>query len=254
MIPAAGRREAPIEIIAGVHLVGSGRLGLCLSDDHDCNIYLVEGGSDSVLIDAGCGLGTGLVLDAIESAGAPQVSRILLTHAHPDHAAGAAGLAAALGAEVWASAPVASILEAGDDVASGLRTALRAGTYPKEVRFAPTPIAGILDAGTVKVGDRQIDVLATPGHAAGHLCFRLMSGSATAIFTGDLVFARGRTAVLATPDTDLRLLASSVRTVAACSPDILLPGHCEPVLRGAVRHVGTAAAAFDLAALPESLI
>jgi len=251
-LPDDGR--PPIEVIAGVHLVGSGRLGLCLSDDHDCNIYLVEGGNDSVLIDAGCGLGTGLVLDAIESAGAPRVSRILLTHAHPDHAAGAAGLAAALDAEIWASAPVASILEAGDDVASGLRTALRAGTYPEQVRFAPTPIAGILDAGTVKVGDRQIDVLATPGHAAGHLCFRLTSSVATAIFTGDLVFSRGRTAVLATPDTDLHLLASSVRAVAACSPDILLPGHCEPVLRGAVRHVETAAAAFDLAALPESLI
>ena len=110
------------------------------------------------------------------------------------------------------------------------------------------------DAGAVKVGDRQIDVLATPGHAAGHLCFRLTSSGAMAIFTGDLVFSRGRTAVLATPDTDLHLLASSVRAVAACSPDILLPGHCEPVLRGAVRHVETAAAAFDLAALPESLI
>jgi hydroxyacylglutathione hydrolase len=244
----------PIELMPGVHLVGSGRLGLCLSDDHDCNIYLVAGGNDAVLIDAGCGLGTGLVLDAIESAGVPRVSRILLTHAHPDHGAGAAGLAAALGAEVWASAPVASILESGDEVASGLRTALRAGTYPREVRLSPTPIARILDAGTVKVGDREIDVLATPGHAAGHLCFRLTSGGATAIFTGDLVFSRGRTAVLATPDTDLHLLASSVRAVAACSPDILFPGHCEPVLRGAVRHVETAAAAFDLAALPESLI
>jgi glyoxylase-like metal-dependent hydrolase (beta-lactamase superfamily II) len=244
----------PIELIEGVHLVGSGRLGLSLSDDHDCNIYLVEGGKESVLIDAGCGLGTGLVLDAIESARAPRVSRILLTHAHPDHAAGAAGLAAALGAEVWASAAVGSILASGDEVASGLATALRAGTYPGDVRLAATPIGGILDAGPVQVGDREIDVLTTPGHAAGHLCFRLVTGGATAIFTGDLLFSRGRTAVLATPDTDLRLLASSIRAVAACAPDILFPGHCEPVLRGAARHVETAVAAFDLAALPESLI
>jgi len=246
--------EAPIELIAGVHLVGSGRLGLCLSDDHDCNIYLVAAGHDSVLIDAGCGLGTELVLDAIKSAKVPRVSRILLTHAHPDHAAGAAALAVALGAEIWASAPVAAMLESGDDVASGLRTGLLAGTYPEQVRLNPTPIAGILDAGPVKVGDRQIEVLATPGHAAGHLCFRLVTGGAAMVFTGDLVFSRGRVAVLATPDTDLHLLASSLRAVAECWPVVLFPGHCEPVLRGAVRHVQTAVSAFDLEALPESLI
>jgi glyoxylase-like metal-dependent hydrolase (beta-lactamase superfamily II) len=241
-----------MELMPGVHLVGSGRLGLCLSHDDDCNIYLVDGGHDSVLVDAGCGLGTRDVLAAIEAARVPPVSRILLTHAHPDHAAGAAGLAAALGAEIWASAEVAAIVESGDEAASGLRTARAAGLYPETVRFTPAPVA-VLDSGTLRVGKTEIEVVPTPGHAAGHRCYRIDAGGRTAIFTGDLVFARGRTAVLATPDTDLRQFAASMRAVAAAEPDVLFPGHCEPVMRGGADHVRVAAGAFGLQTLPPVL-
>lgn len=236
----------------GVHLVGSGRLGLCLSHDDDCNIYLIDGGGDSVLVDAGCGLGTEYVIPAIEAARVPPVSRILLTHAHPDHAAGAAGLAAELGAEICASAPVAAIVESGDVVASGLRAAHAAGLYPEEVWFAPTPVT-VLDSSTVQVGKMELSVLPTPGHAAGHLCYRLAAGGRTAVFTGDLVFSRGRTAVLATPDTDLRQFAASMRAVVAAEPEILFPGHCEPVMRAGVDHVRVAARAFSLETLPSVL-
>lgn len=242
-----------VELMPGVHLVGSGRLGLCLSHDDDCNIYLIDGGRDSVLVDAGCGLGAEQVLAAIEEARVPPVSRILLTHAHPDHAAGAAGLAGRLGAGIWASAPVAAIVESGDEVASGLRTAHAAGLYPDTVRFTPATVAGILDAGAIEVGEARLNVLPTPGHAAGHLCFELDRGGRSAIFTGDLVFARGRAAVLATPDTDLRQFAASMDAIAAARPDILFPGHCEPVMRGAADHVRVAAEAFSLAALPPAL-
>jgi len=249
----------PVELMPGVHLVGSGRLGLCLSHDDDCNIYLIDGGRDSVLVDAGCGLGAEQVLAAVAAAGVPPVSRILLTHAHPDHAAGAAGLAALLGAEIWASAPVAAIVESGDEVASGLRTARASGLYPETVRFVPAAVAGVLDSGVIEVGEVQVTVLPTPGHAAGHLCFELGRGGGGggvgggAIFTGDLVFARGRTAVLATPDTDLRQFAASMDAIAAARPGILFPGHCEPVMRGAADHVRVAAEAFSLAALPPAL-
>jgi hydroxyacylglutathione hydrolase len=241
-----------MELVPGVHLVGSGQLGMCLSHDDDCNIYLIDGGTDSVLVDAGCGLGAEYVLAAIAAAHAPPVSRILLTHAHPDHAAGAAGLAARLGAEICASAEVAEIVATADEVGSGLRVAYAAGLYPQTVRFLPTPVT-TLDSETMRVGKLKIGVLPTPGHATGHRCYRLEVNGRVAIFTGDLVFARGRAAVLSTPDTDLRQFAASMQAIVAAEPDILFPGHCEPVMRGGVDHVQVAADAFSLAALPPML-
>jgi glycosyltransferase involved in cell wall biosynthesis len=79
-----------------VHLVASGRLGLGMSDDHDCNVYLLADGEDAVLVDAGCGLDVDALVERIRVLAMPPVSRILLTHAHADHAAGAGALAARL--------------------------------------------------------------------------------------------------------------------------------------------------------------
>jgi len=243
-----------MELLSGVHLVGSGRLGFSMSDDHDCNVYLVSSGTDAVLVDAGCGLEAELILSRIERADARSVSRILLTHAHADHAAGARRLASALGADVYASAPVAEILESGDEARAGLTAARRAGTYPGTLELPPTEISRRIGDGTLAVGRLEIEVIETPGHAAGHLSFAVASGGSTALFTGDTLFARGRVAVLATPDTDLAALAASIDRLAAVRPDVLLPGHCEPVLRGATAHIEIARRAMAAGSLPPSLL
>ena len=78
--------------------------------------------------------------------------------------------------------------------------------------------------------------------------------SGRAVFSGDLVFARGRVAVLGTPDTDLVAYASSVRAVAARTPRLLFPGHGEVVLSNATRHVEVAVEAFDRAAVPPGFL
>ncbi|GGM35986.1 MBL fold metallo-hydrolase [Dactylosporangium sucinum] len=252
----------PVRLTPRVTLVGSGTLGFGLTDPHDSHVYLVDGGTDAVLVDAGCGLAADRIAANVRSClGARQVSRILLTHAHADHAGGAADLARLLGATVMALPPAAAIVAAGDEDASGLRIARRAGVYPPELRPAPVPVCP-LEADELAVGALTLGIHPTPGHAAGHCCFSLADADADAdadagsraLFSGDLVFARGRVAVLATPDTDLRALGQSLRTVAALRPDVLLPGHGAPVLREAHTHLRTAVEHLDRGALPPGLL
>jgi len=52
-----------------VYLVGSGSAGFSLTHESDCHIYLIDGGSEFALIDAGAGLGKALILDTIRTHG-----------------------------------------------------------------------------------------------------------------------------------------------------------------------------------------
>lgn len=247
-----------MQVIPGVHVVGSGWLGFSLTDRHDCNVFLVGDSDDSVLIDAGCGLATRAIAANVASVtGSARLappSRILLSHAHPDHAAGAAGLAGLTGANVHASAEAAAIVNPGDPVRSGLEAALRAGTYPPSVTMAPVPTQALAPGQVLQVGGVTVEVVAAPGHAAGHLCFLAEVAGRRVLLTGDLVFCRGRVAVLATPDTDLRELAASIERAARLGPDLLLPGHGELALADAGSHLDVARQAFENSVLPRGLL
>lgn len=245
-----------MKLLPGVHLVGSGWLGFGLSDHDDCHVYLISDGADAVLIDAGCGGATGTIIARIEDTGlAPRtVSRILLTHAHPDHAAGALALAQRLDAQVLASPVTADILRRGDEDAAGLTAARSAGLYPPSVRLQPTEVQVIDDGDQLAVGQLEVQVIATPGHADGHLCFVTSLAGRTVLLSGDLVFSRGRVALLGTPDCDLAALEASLRRVARLRPDVLLPGHETPVLDRAYAHLDAAVSALDRQQLPAPLL
>jgi len=85
--------------------VGGGRFGFGLSAPLDCHIYLLDGGDELALVDAGIGGSVGdtqQILANIEAEGydPDNVSTLLLTHYHADHAGGAAELRDALGLSV----------------------------------------------------------------------------------------------------------------------------------------------------------
>ena len=245
-----------MNVLPGIHLVGSGWLGFGLTDRDDCHVYLLSDGDDAVLVDAGVGAATDSILRRIEEAGIPtrSVSRILITHAHPDHSAGARSLADRLDAKVLAASVTADILRRGDEDAAGLTAARATGLYPPSVHLDPTDVEIIEGGDTLTVGRLTVRVIATPGHAAGHLCFAVDVGERTVLFSGDLVFSRGRVALLGTPDCDLTQLALSLRRVASLSPDVLLPGHETLVLDNAREHLDTAVAALDVRQLPPPLL
>jgi glyoxylase-like metal-dependent hydrolase (beta-lactamase superfamily II) len=122
-----------------------------------------------------------------------RVVAVLVTHHHGDHAEAAQPWGARFGAPVAAAAaavagPQGRVLAAGEQLSL---------------------------AGTT------IGVVATPGHTADHLAFRLESG---AVLVGDHVLGRG-TSVVSHPEGDVVAYLASLRRVHDLGPSALYCGH-----------------------------
>jgi glyoxylase-like metal-dependent hydrolase (beta-lactamase superfamily II) len=158
------------------------------------NTWLLRapGSESAVVVDPGPDH-DGHLAPVIEAAG--RVSRILLTHGHVDHSAGARRLAELTGAPVQALDPRDQFGAAG----------LREGEV-------------IDDSGV------EVRVWATPGHSSDSLCFVLDDGSTRAVLTGDTILGRGTT-VVAYPDGNLDSYLTSLRRLAELGDTAVLPGH-----------------------------
>jgi hydroxyacylglutathione hydrolase len=232
-----------VKIADRIHIVASGRLGFGLTDDFDCHVYLVDGGSEYALIDAGGGRDIDGIVAQITGDGLDpaRVRQLLLTHAHADHAAGAAPLRQRFGLRVVASPTVARYVREGDERAVSLDVARRAGSYPPEFAFPPCPVdAELADGAAVKIGDLTLTALETPGHASGHLAYVLRQGDRVSVFCGDAVFFGGTILLQHTWDCSLQESISSVERLAALSVDGLFPGHLTFAVRQGRRQVDKA--------------
>ena len=82
----------------------------------------------------------------------------------------------------------------------------------------------INDGDTVAVGNLQLEVMFTPGHAPGHICYYLESEGV--LFDGDVLFRQGigRTDL---PGGDYATLIDSIRRRLMVLPDdtLVLSGH-----------------------------
>jgi len=108
-----------MQVADRIHLVGSGSYGFGLSDPYDCHIYLIDGGSELALIDIGAGMGAAQIVDNIRAEGLDpgRIGHIICTHAHGDHAGGAAKMRALLpNASVSMSGVAAGYIRHGDEV------------------------------------------------------------------------------------------------------------------------------------------
>lgn len=133
------------------------------------------------------------------------VTDILVTHAHRDHSAGVAALAAATGARSHgfgrAGGSAAAAPEADRDF------------------IADTSLAD----GALVTGDGwQVEAVATPGHASDHLVFAL-SGTGV-VFSGDHVMAWSTT-VVAPPDGSMAAYINSLDRLLGRDEETYLPGH-----------------------------
>ena len=45
-----------MRLTRSVYLVGGGTLAFGLSDDYDCHVYVIDGGEEMALVDAGAGI------------------------------------------------------------------------------------------------------------------------------------------------------------------------------------------------------
>jgi len=141
---------------------------------------------------------------------------ILLTHAHHDHVGAVASLAREFG--------VAAHVHRAD-----VRLLHHAPMYA--MRFAnrridmPAPYLVLDEQPGIRLGGRRIEVIPTPGHSSGSVCY--VTGGT--VFTGDtLLFEHvGRVDL---PGADAQQIKASVdRLIQQLSPEtIILPGHGKP--------------------------
>src|SRR5918995_3054919 len=193
-----------MRITEQIALVASGANGLGLSNQLDCNVYLIDGGRESALVDAGCGLEPERILARIEMSGIdPQtINQVLLTHCHADHSAGARFWSETLDAAVVAPQQSAAALRSGDEDVINLKRARAAGVYPADFSLSPIPVSRSVDEGDlIRVGSLQLEVLRTPGHSFDHVAYLLCGDDAEPLlFGGDVLLTDGRIMLLDAPD------------------------------------------------------
>lgn len=232
-----------MQLAGHIHLIGSGQVGFNLTHELDCHIYLVHDSDDAVIVDAGAGVDIDPILAEIDASGVARsaIGRLLLTHAHGDHAGGARALHDALGVDVWASSTSGRYLAAGEEAGISLDRARGPGGYPEGYTFQACPVAGHLQGGDrIPVGTLEIEVIGTPGHCGGHLSFALHRPGGIDLFSGDAIFAGGKILLQDIHDCSVTESCQSVRTLAAVRPDGLYPGHMAISIHRGWEHIWSA--------------
>lgn len=170
------------------------------------NAYLLaEGeGGKGVLIDGNDELGP--LLERVEAEGV-EITHVLLTHPHADHVAGLAEARERLGGP-----PLVAHPEAAAEMQEGVEVTLG-------------------DSETLRSGSLEIEAIATPGHASGHVAY-LAGGSD--VFTADVLFKGTVGGTMAPGASGFADLKSSVMRLMELPPETRVhPGHREPTTIGA---------------------
>ncbi len=229
------------------------RLPLPFALDH-INLWLLEDGEGWCLVDTGVGLPEMRALweqAFVEALGGRPLTRIVVTHCHPDHIGAAAWLAARFGCEVWMSATEFHAAHAiwhglpgwdGDAIdalfaAHGLdaerRDTLRrrGNAYRRLVDGLPRSYRRLLAGDRLAIGGREWQVLTAYGHAPEQVL--LFEPGARLLIAGDQVLPKITANVgvwASAPDGDplARYLASNRGLGSLPADTLVLPAHGEP--------------------------
>ena len=196
--------------------------------------YLLAGKDELMLIDPGPSSTLEALLDGLRVAGFdPQdVTHILATHVHLDHAGAIGSLARRISkARVYVhklGAP--HLLDTSKLVSSAQRIyGERMQPLWGEIEAVPTEQLNVLEGNEIfNVAGRRLEVHYTPGHAIHHIiCFDAHSGE---LFAGDIAGVRlpGVDYVrppTPPPDLDLEAWSNSLDLLKRLRPDVLYLGH-----------------------------
>lgn len=156
------------------------------------NTWLLDGAAPT-LIDAGTGEPSHLEAIAEVLDGRP-LARVLVTHDHPDHAAGVPAIR-----DCWPDVEVLALA------------------------VSRSPSRTLIDRERVRAGDRTLHVIYTPGHAPDHVCF--WDDAARELFAGDMVLQDSSVLIPGGRGGNLRAYLASLELMASLGPRRIYPGH-----------------------------
>ncbi len=244
-----------MKLTENVYLVGSGHYGL--SHEFDSSIYIIDCNSELVMIDTGAGCNIERVMNNIKKDGLDpkNISAILLTHSHADHAGGANRLKELYGCKVYISEIESDFISTNDESKLKLDVAKRSGLYSPDYVFTPCETSETLkDNDSIKIGNSIFKAIIVPGHSEGSICYKVKLPEGEALFTGDVVFAEGVIGLLNCDGSDLSDYRQNIHKLSNLNIDLLFPGHFVFVLSGGQKHVDKAIKALSFIVVPKSFI
>ena len=211
--------KPPGEVVAGLPIFQGGRIP---RGEHAYvgDIWMIKIGHKGVIVDAGGTSGTSLTQARLRALGIEQVTHVLHTHSHGDHAGGAY-LWRALGAQMVAPKSAAIAL-------TWLMPMLTDyGIYPPRPVDLPLPLARVGDETDFDVSGLKFRALFVPGHSFDLTIYTTELGEKRIAFTGDLGFENQDILHRCWGDAEkAREVVQVIRNkLLSWRPDIVFTGH-----------------------------
>ncbi|MDD4185256.1 MAG: MBL fold metallo-hydrolase [Candidatus Methanomethylophilaceae archaeon] len=207
-----------------------------LSSLYDSNIYFVDGGGKTLLVDTGTGFSPEPSINSIRKLlNGRKLDYLVLTHRHFDHVGGMARI-------IREFSPGRILIGEGD--AGPLREGDSEATMGTIFggKIERTDVEGLKEGDVIDLDGWTLTVIETPGHTVGSIC--LYGAERKALFTGDLFFMNG-VGNTTDPTGDPGALRESLRKLEGYDIVCLYPGHGPYLvrdgyqqLRGAMRMMG----------------
>lgn len=197
--------------LSGIYFIEG--IGLC------SNMYVLTEPKGLTLIDTGIGNAVNQPEPKLTELGlrVGDITRIILTHNHPDHIGGIKEILGQSSAKVFVHEQDAWALD-----------------------LDPNKLEHLHEGDRIEGAGRTFSVIHTPGHTAGSVC--LFDGDV--IFTGDTVFPGGYFGRVDGPTANPTQMMESLTKLSSLTPKTMLSGHGEPAIGDAADHLKLA---FSLA-------
>lgn len=210
------------------------------------NVYLLKGSAGLTLIDAGMRGDLDRIVAQLKQAGwdPSQVDTVVLTHAHGDHAGGAAALRRCCDAQVVSHRDEAPTIEQTKPLpaTSWVGRLLNWLTHRLMFRVAPCSVDCRVKDGDVIEALGGLHVVHTPGHTPGSIA--LHQPERQILFCGDALFNANPMTGEGELQLPIRLFTfddeqarRSVARLADLRIVVLCCGHGEPILDGAEERI-----------------
>ncbi len=185
------------------------------------NIYLIDGGSEYLLIDIGFEDTVDEVIELIRQMdfSLSRCKMIIATHADADHIQGLSRAKERLKTKIAAHPKSIRPLETADEI----ETYALISAQNLQIPLKPVKIEISLNEGdTISVGNLQMKVWHTPGHTPGQISFKM----GNLLFSGDNIYRDSCVGVIdAHHGSNLPDFIQSLERILADDGEYLLPSH-----------------------------